>query len=62
MEDKFRQMSGDNDQSLESMRKYYLQNQKAKENLLIQIKEDKAIDFLISRANVVEVPRETKKP
>ena len=62
LENKFRQMSGDNDQSLENMRKYYLQNQKAKENLLIQVKEDKAIDFLISRANVVEVPRETKKP
>jgi len=61
LENKFRQMSGDNEQSLESMKKYYLQNQKAKENLLIQIKEDKAIDFLISQAKVTEAPRETKK-
>lgn len=61
LEDKFRQMSGDNDQSLETMRKHYLQNQKAKENLLIQIKEDKAIDFLISRAKVSDAPRETTK-
>jgi trigger factor len=59
LEKKFRQMSGDNEQNLESMRKYYLQNQKAKENLLIQIKEDKAIDFLISKAVISETVSET---
>ena len=58
---KIRQMSGDNEKSFETTRNYYLQNQKAKENLIIQIKEDKAIDFLISRAKLTEAPRETKK-
>ena len=58
IDDKFRQLSGDNDQSLEAVKKYYLQNEKAKENLIAQIREDKAIDFLIAQANVTEVPGE----
>ena len=59
LEQKFSLMSGGNEQDLESMRNYYLQNRKAKENLLIQIKEDKAIDFLISRAIVSETVSKT---
>jgi len=55
IEDKIRQLSGDNDQSLEAVKNYYLQNEKAKENLLAQIREDKAIDFLVARATVTEV-------
>ena len=62
VEDKLRQMSGDNDKSLETMRNYYQQNQKAKENLLIQIKEDKAVDLLISKAKIAEAaPEKAKK-
>jgi trigger factor len=59
--EKFRQMSGDNEKSLETVRNYYLQNQKAKENLLHQIKEDKAVDFLLSRAKITEVAPEKGK-
>ncbi|MCM2356647.1 MAG: trigger factor [Geobacteraceae bacterium] len=58
LEEKFRQMSGDNEQSLDAIRKYYLQNDKAKENLMSQLREDKTIAFLIAQAKVTEVPRE----
>jgi trigger factor len=61
LDEKFRQMAGESEQSLEAIRSYYLKNQKAKENLFLQIKEDKAIDFLISRAKVVEAPRQSSK-
>ena len=56
--EKLSQMAGDNDQSLEAVKKYYLQNAKAKENLVAQIKEDKAISFLVERAKVIDVTRE----
>jgi trigger factor len=58
LEDKFRSMAGDNDQSLDAVKKYYLQNAKAKGNLMAQIREDKAIDFLINRAKITEVPHD----
>jgi trigger factor len=61
LDEKFRQMAGDNAQSLDAIRNHYLKNQKAKESLFLQIKEDKAIDFLISRAKVVEALRESGK-
>jgi trigger factor len=61
LDEKFRQMAGESEQSLEAIRSYYLKNQKGKENLFLQIKEDKAIDFLISRAKVVEAPRQSGK-
>jgi len=61
IEAKFKEMSGDNEQSLEAVRKHYLQNEKAKENLMAQIREEKVIDFLIGRAKVSGVSGETKK-
>lgn len=61
LEPKFRKMSADNEKSLETIRDYYLKNKQAKENLLHQIREDKAIDFLISRAKVTEEPPKSGK-
>lgn len=58
IEEKFRQMSGDNEQSLEGVKNYYLQNEKAKENLMAQIREDRVIAFLAERAKIAEVSRE----
>jgi trigger factor len=58
LEDKFKSLAGDNDKSLDAVKKYYLQNAKAKENLMAQIREDKAIDFLINRAKIAEVPHD----
>lgn len=58
IEDKFRLMSGDNEQSLEAVRNYYQQNGKARENLIAQIREEKAIAYLVERANVSEVSRD----
>lgn len=61
VEKKFGEIAGDSEQSLEAVKKYYLQNAKAKENLMAQIREDKAIQFLIERAKVVEVSRDELK-
>lgn len=58
LDEKFRQFAGDNEQSLEGIRKYYLQNEKAKANLMAQIREDKAIAILTAQAKVTEVPRD----
>lgn len=58
LEDKFRSMAGDNDKSLDVVKKHFLQNAKAKDNLVAQIREDKAIDFLTKRAKVTEVPHD----
>lgn len=58
IEEKFRQMSGDSEQSLEAVKNYYLQNEKAKENLMAQIREDRVIAFLVERAKIAEVSRE----
>lgn len=61
LEEKLRQMSSDNEQSNEAMRNYYLKNQKAKENLMIQIVEDKAIDLLLARAKISAIPCDPAK-
>ncbi|HEY6874428.1 MAG TPA: trigger factor [Geobacteraceae bacterium] len=61
VDEKFRQMSGDNDQSLEAVRNHYQRNDQAKQNLNAQIREDKAIEFLIARAKIAEVSREQLK-
>jgi trigger factor len=58
LEEKFRSLAGDNDKSLDAVKKYYLQNAKAKENLMAQIREDKAVEFLTNRAKVTEVPHD----
>lgn len=60
-DEKFRQMSGDNEQSLEAVKKHYQQNDQAKQNLFAQIREEKALDFLIARAKITEVSREQLK-
>jgi len=58
LNEKFRFMSGDNEQSLEAVKKYYLQNAEAKQSLMSQIREDRAIDFLIGKAKITEVSKE----
>lgn len=45
-------------QSVDMVKKYYQQNEQARESLTIQVREDKVIDFLLEKANVTEVPRE----
>jgi len=44
-----------------SVANLYQTNQRAKENLVAQLKEDKAIQFLLERAQVTEVPKEEIK-
>ena len=61
LDGKFLQMAGDSEQSLEAVRGYYLKNQKAKENLFHQIKEDKAVDLLLSRAKITEKKKKKEK-
>ena len=58
IEEKLRQISGDDDQSLAAVKKHYLHNAKAKENITAQIREDKAISFIVERAKVTEVSKD----
>lgn len=58
---KIQRMSGDSGQSFEAMKNYYFQNEKAKENLTIQVREDKVIELLLAKAHITEVPRETRQ-
>jgi trigger factor len=45
-------------QDLATVANLYQTNQRAKENLVAQLREDKAIQFLLERAKVTELPKE----
>jgi trigger factor len=55
-EEKIKQIAAQSNQDLEQVSKFYQQNQ-ANENLTAQLKEDKAIELLLSKAKVTEVER-----
>lgn len=52
------QIAEQSGQNAETVKKYYMQNEQARENISAQVREDKAIDFLLERAEITEVPRE----
>jgi trigger factor len=55
---RFAQIAEQSGQNPDGVKKYYLQNEHARENITAQIREDKAIDFLLKRATITEVSRE----
>ncbi|ACM20983.1 ribosome-associated peptidylprolyl cis-trans isomerase, FKBP-type (trigger factor) [Geotalea daltonii FRC-32] len=57
VDEKLEQIAQQNNQDLEQVNKFYQQNAQAKENLSAQLKEDKAIELLLSKATVTEVER-----
>jgi trigger factor len=57
IEVKLKKIAEENGQPFERLNSFYQQNQQARENLVAQLKEDKAIDFLIGKANVTEVDK-----
>lgn len=57
IEARIQKIAGDDPESLESARNYYLQNERARENLKAQLREEKAINFLLSKAKIIEVSR-----
>lgn len=58
LEEKIRTLAGDNLESLETVRNYYLQNERAKENLTAQIREERALALLLGQARITEVARD----
>ena len=58
LEARFAQIAEQSGQSVENVKNYYTQNEHARENITAQVREDKAIDFLLERAVVTEVSRE----
>ncbi|MFZ3207379.1 MAG: trigger factor [Geobacteraceae bacterium] len=57
VEEKLQQLAKETNQELAGWKIYYDKNETAKENLIAQIKKDKVIGFLLSKANVSEVAR-----
>ncbi len=55
---RFAQIAEQSGQNPENVKKYYTQNDQARENITAQVREDKAIDFLLGRAVITEVSRE----
>jgi trigger factor len=45
-------------QDLAKVANLYATNERAKQNLVVQLREDKAVQFLLERAKVTEVPKE----
>jgi trigger factor len=58
LEARFAQIAEQSGQAVESVKNYYTQNEHARENITAQVREDKAIDYLLERAVVSEVSRE----
>ena len=57
VEARLRKLSEENGQPFERINAYYQQNQQAMDNLVAQVKEDLAIEFLLEKANVTEVDK-----
>jgi trigger factor len=58
LEEKIASIAGDARESLDTVRNYYRANERARENLLAQIREERALDFLLDKAKVTEVSRD----
>jgi trigger factor len=55
LEQRFEQIAGDNPDMLTRVKEYYTSNKSARNALVSEIKEDKAIRFLLDNAVVTEV-------
>jgi trigger factor len=58
VEEKLRQIAKETNQELAGWKIYYDKNETARENLIAQIKKDKVIQFLLSKAKVFEVAKD----
>ncbi len=52
------EIAAQHNQSIDVIKKFYMQNNESKENLIMQIKEDKVMALLINSAKISEVARE----
>ncbi|QWV92262.1 trigger factor [Geomonas oryzisoli] len=55
------QISGQTGQPLEKVAQLYKTNERAKDSLMAQMREDKAVQFITERAKVTEVPKAESK-
>ncbi len=58
LEEKIKTLAGDDQESLDAVRNHYLQNERAKENLVAQIREERALGLLLAQAKITEVGRD----
>ena len=61
LDEKVTEMAEQRNQPFENLKQFYEQNEKARESLREQMKEDKVFAFLLERAVVKEVPRDEIK-
>ena len=61
IDERVRQIAAQHNQDFETLKRYYEQNESARENLRAQLTEDKAIEFLLAKAHVTEVSRDEIK-
>ncbi len=62
VEDKMRDVAAQANKDFEAIQGLYARNPYAKDNLVMQLREDKAIDFLLQHAGVTEVEALPEKP
>lgn len=62
VEDKIRDVAAQANKDFEAIQGLYARNPYAKDNLVMQLREDKAIDFLLQHAGVTEVETLPEKP
>jgi trigger factor len=62
IEDKMRDVAAQANKDFEAIQGLYARNPYAKDNLVMQLREDKAIDFLLQHAGVTEVEALPEKP
>ena len=61
LDEKVTEMAGQRNQPFENLKQFYEQNEKARESLREQLKENKVFAFLLEKAVVKEVPRDEIK-
>jgi len=59
---RYEQIAAGNPEMLDRIKEYYVANHKAKDSIMAEIKEDKAIDFLIQNAVITEVDASDLNP
>ncbi|SNB45162.1 trigger factor [Geobacter sp. DSM 9736] len=58
LDEEITKIATENNQDVDKIRNYFQSNEQARENLLGQIRENKAVEFLIAKAKVSLMPRE----
>jgi len=61
VDERIRQIAAQHNQNFETLKRFYEQNESARDNLRAQLTEDKVMEFLLAKAKVTEVSRDEIK-